>query len=293
MRSVENFDCQYNIVGASYVGNPMNNTVMFITKKIEQELSKLNGVSQCLVFHESNMSIPIELTDKHCFISCEKPQNRYAEYVNHLHAKRVQEDRKLRYVRTEEGYYIGEDVVIGENAFIEPNCLIGHHVRIGDNATILSNTVIKNAEIGDNFYANENSVIGANGFTMAKDETGNIYRVPTLGKVIIGNNVEIGVLNNVSCGSAGNTIIGDNVKLDALVHIPHDAFFEGNIEVPAGAIFGGFVHVESGVFIGVNSSIRNRIRIGKNAVIGMGAVVTKNVEPDTIVIGNPARPMNG
>ena len=86
--------------------------------------------------------------------------------------------------------------------------------------------ILEDAVIGDNFVACEDSTIGTNGFTMTEDESGNKFRIPTLGKVVIGNNaaVEIYSLTNISCGSAGNTIIEDNVKIDSLVHIGHDAY---------------------------------------------------------------------
>lgn len=283
--------CEYPIVGASYIGKPRDNTAMFIMKKLENQLSSLQTAQQCLVFHEEGMQIPKELKVKHCFVSAKNPQMEYARFIITLNEEREKADRRLKFRLTEQGYYLGENVAIGENAYIEPGCIIGHHVQIGNNAVILANTVIKNATIGDYLYVNQNSAIGVNGFTMAKDEEGNVFRVPTMGRVVIGNHVEIGVLNNISCGSAGDTVLHDFVKLDALVHIPHDMIIEENVEVPAGAIFGGFVHIEPGVFVGVNASIRNRVRIGKDAIIGMGAVVTKSVEPGTVVIGNPAKPM--
>ena len=125
---------------------------------------------------------------------------------------------------------------------------------------------------------------------MAEDESGNKFRIPTLGKVVIGNNVEVNSLTNISCGSAGNTIIEDNAKIDSLVHIGHDAYLGKNVEIPAGAIIGGFVILEEGSYVGINATLRNRIKVGKNAFIGMGAVVTKSVEDDVTVVGNPAKP---
>jgi UDP-3-O-[3-hydroxymyristoyl] glucosamine N-acyltransferase LpxD len=283
--------CKYPIVSASYIGNPRDNTVMFVMKKIESQISKLASVNQCLVFHEDSIIVPDELQEKHCFISSSNPQMEYARFVIQLKEENEKNNRKLKYTLTDGGFYLGEDVSIGENAYIEPGCIIGHHVQIGKNAVILANTVIKNATIGDYFYANENSAIGVNGFTMAKDEEGNLFRIPTIGRVIIGNHVEIGALNNVSCGSAGDTILHDYVKLDSLVYIPHDMIIEENVEIASGAVFGGFGYIESGVFVGFNSIVKNRIRIGKDAIIGMGAVVTKSVEPGSVVIGNPAKPM--
>lgn len=284
-------DCKFPIVGASYIGNPRDNTVMFVMKRIESQISKLASANQCLVFHEDSIIVPDELQEKHYFISSSNPQMEYARFVIQLNEENEKNNRKLKYTLTDGGFYLGEDVSIGENAYIEPGCIIGHHVQIGKNAVILANTVVKNATIGDYFYANENSAIGVNGFTMTKDEEGNLFRIPTIGRVIIGNHVEIGALNNVSCGSAGDTILRDYVKLDSLVHISHDMIIEENVEVISGTIFGGFDHIESEVFVGLNSSVKNRIRIGKNSIVGMGSVVYKDVPDEIVVLGNPARPI--
>ena len=132
--------------------------------------------------------------------------------------------------------------------------------------------------------------VGANGFTMANDENGNKIRIYSLGKVVIGNNVEIGAHDNVSRGSGGDTVIEDNVKIDALIHIGHDAHLHKNVEITAGAVVGGFVDAQEGAYIGINSVIRNRVTLGAQSFIGMGATVTKSVPAGITVVGNPAKP---
>ena len=67
-----------------------------------------------------------------------------------------------------------------------------------------------------------------------------------------------------------------------------DAVLHKNVEVTAGVIVGGFDEIGEGAFIGLNAILRNRIKIGSNVIIGMGAVVTKSVEDNLTVIGNPA-----
>jgi UDP-3-O-[3-hydroxymyristoyl] glucosamine N-acyltransferase LpxD len=290
---VKSMDKEYKIVSASYAGKPISNTAMYISKKVERLLTNLYEVENCLVFCEESIDIPSELSCKHNFIKTPNPQLEYAKFVKEL-ALELEEKRKIRkYTLNPNGYYVGENVRIGSNALIEPFCFIDHDVVIGDNARIFSGAKIRNAIIGDNFIANENSTIGTYGFTMANDENGNKVRIPTLGKVIIGDNVEIGMLANISVGSAGNTTIGDFVKVDAFVHIAHDVTLENNVEIPAGAIIGGFDTLKQNVFIGINSTLRNRITIGENSIVGMGSVVTKNVPDNTTVLGNPARQYEG
>lgn len=282
-------DLEDSVQSVSYIGRPRSKTAVYITKKVEHLLINLVGVENCLVFCESTIEVPQELLSSHRFIMTNTPQLEYAKFVEEIAKANETRTRTRKYKLTQEGYYIGENVHIGNNAWIEPSCLIGHDVIIGDNCRVLSGVRIKNAIIGDNFIANENSVIGSYGFTMTNDEHENKIRIPTLGKVIIGDDVEVGALVNVSCGSGGDTTISDNTKIDALCHIAHDDSLQKNVELPAGTIIGGFTTIGENAFIGINSSIRNRVTIGESAIIGMGSVVTKNVPKGTIVVGNPAK----
>lgn len=277
------------ITGVSYAGKPLDNTAMYITKKVEHLVKNLDGVVGCKVFVEDTVCVPDELRRGNEFVFTQTPQRDYALFVQQMDKERASINRSRKYTKTEGGYTIGENVSIGKGSFIEPNAFIDHDVIIGSNAYIKSGAIIRNAIIGDNIIISENCTIGSDGFTMAEDELGNKIRIPTLGRVIIKNNVEISALSNISCGSAGNTIIGDNVKIDSLVHIGHDVYLGRNVEITAGVIVAGFVVIEDGAYVGINATIRNRRDIGRNAFIGMGAVVTKNVESDVTVVGNPAK----
>lgn len=289
--NVKDINDHYNfiITGASYAGNPRPNTVMFIGKKVSRLLDNLYNVQNCLVYIDNSIDVPNDLETHNCFIKTPTPQLDYALFTNALNDAKVAHEKTLKYVLTASGYYLSETAQIGKNTYIEPGVVIGHDVIIGDNATILSGAVIKNACIGNNVIINENALIGTNGFTMTSDCDGNKIRIPTLGKVFIGDFVEIGAQDNISCGSGGNTIISDYVKIDALVHIGHDAILEKNVEITAGCIIGGFCHLKENSFIGINASIRNRITISKDSTIGMGAAVLKSVvDNGTIFAGNPA-----
>lgn len=311
------------ITGTSYIGRPRSNTAMFITKKVERLLPALNDVTECLVFAEEGINITSELAQRHAFSFSQKPQLEYARFATIFAEERAKQEQKLKFKLITDcgsvsdcgcdcgsdsdcssnsdgdrscdcvlgsGYYLCEDSEIGSGCYIEPGCVIGPDVKIGKNARILAGAVIKRSTIGDNVLINEQAVIGANGFTMAEDEDGNKFRIPTLGRVIIGNNVEIGVHNNISCGSGGNTVLEDNVKLDALVHIGHDVHLHKNVEITAGSTISGFVEAGDKVYIGPGSAFKNRISLGAEAFIGVGSCVMKSVEAQSMVAGNPARP---
>lgn len=282
----------FDIIGMSYIGAPRSNTAMFITKKVGHLLSALEAVSECLIFAEEGIIVPGYLEKAHAFLYSTKPQLSYARFAMQFAEERYKEEKELQFSLKPEGYYVSSDVDIPSDAYIEPGCVIGPDVTIGRNAQILAGAVIRRATIGDDFIANEYAIIGANGFTMVEDEDGNKTRIPTLGRVVIGNNVEIGSQNNVSCGSGGDTVLEDNVKLDSLIHIGHDVHLHRNVEVTAGVTFGGFVDAGEGAYIGVGSVLRNRINLGDHSFIGMGSNVTKSVEAGMVVAGNPAKPFN-
>ena len=284
-----NPEFDFFITGTSYAGEPKNNTAMFVTKKVQHLLQNLKEREHCLVFVETGADIPEVVTKRNLVVFSDNPQLAYARFAEKLQNLRDEEERKYSYYLTDEGYYISENATVGENAQIGPGCVIGHGVVIGDNAYICAGCKIKHAIIGDNFFCNENAVIGSYSFTMATDENGNKYRIPALGYVRIGNYVEIGANTNIACGTCGDTIIEDYVKLDALIHIGHDSHLMKNVEITAGVTMSGFVDVGEGAYFGVGSVIRNRKSIGAHTTIGMGSIVTKSIEEGITVAGNPAR----
>lgn len=280
-----------DIVGVSYIGEPVSHTAMYVTKKAGGLLENLEKAEHCLVFCDASITLPDKIQKKHLIIKSVNPQLDYVRYVEALVKAREKQQKNRKYSITEYGCHFGENVMIGKNAVIEPLCLIDHDVVIGDNAKIRTGCKIRNAVIGDYFTANENAVIGSSGFTITHDEEGNLLRIPNLGKVVIGDHVEVGALADLSVGTAGNTVIGDFVKIDACVHIAHDVKIKNNVELTSGTMLGGFVTIENDVFVGVNASLRNRIVIGEHSVIGMGSVVTKQIAPYSTVVGNPAGPL--
>ncbi len=283
-------DHSFMIKGVSYVGRPKSNTAMFVTKKVEHLVTMLQSVNECLVFAEDGIEVSESLMTTHCFVFSDSPQAEYAKFTESLYKDEEKNNSQYEYVNKGNGIFISTTASIGHNSVIEPNVVIGPGVIIGDNARLCSGAVIKNAIIGDNVIINDNATIGANGFTMAVDEQGNKIRIFSLGKVVIGNNVEVGAHDNISRGSGGDTVLEDYVKIDAHVHIGHDVHLHKNVEITAGVVVGGFVEAMENCYIGINSVIRNRIVLGKGSFIGMGATVTKSVDDDITVVGNPAKP---
>lgn len=146
-------------------------------------------------------------------------------------------------------------------------------------------------EIGENVRIGPNCSIGFEGFGYEGDEYGDYHRFPHIGKVIIGDNVEIGANTCIDRGALEDTVIGEGTKIDNLVHVAHGVRIGKNCQIVALTCIGGGVVIEDGAYIGIGAGIRNQITIGEGALIGMGAVVVKDVDPGAVVIGNPAKPM--
>ncbi len=181
---------------------------------------------------------------------------------------------------------VAGDVRIGPFTVVGPGVAIGAGSRIG------SNCHIEHAEIGAGVYIANNVTIGGEGFGYEDDpDTGEILAFPHTGRVVIGDRVDIGSSTCIDRGSIGDTFIGEECKIDNLVHIAHNVRLGRRCKVIALAIVGGSATIEDEVWIAPAAAIRDWRRVGARAVVGLGAVVTKDIPPGAVVMGNPAEPM--
>lgn len=181
--------------------------------------------------------------------------------------------------------------VIGKNCNIAVSAVIEDGVIIGDNVTIGANTVIKRGTIiKDNVIIGCNSTIGSEGFQLITLKNAAPLHITHDGRCLISSNVYIGD-NTCVCNSLfeGYTYIGEDVKIDNLVHIAHNIRVEKNAVITAHVAICGSSVVEEGAWIAPNASIINRVIVGKYSKVGMGSVVTKDVEPYSVVYGSPAK----
>jgi UDP-3-O-[3-hydroxymyristoyl] glucosamine N-acyltransferase len=183
-------------------------------------------------------------------------------------------------VKIPSGTYIGHNVVI------EENCSIGNDCEIMHNTVILKNTVI-----GDRVRIGSNCTIGNFGFGYEKNELGDFELIEHLGKVIIKNDVHIHNNTCIDRGVLGTTSIGENVKIDNLVHIAHGVHIERNSMIIAHAMVAGSVKIGEDCWIAPSTSIKNQLTIAKGTLTGIAAVVLKNSEVNDVLIGSPATTM--
>ncbi|TCI90703.1 UDP-3-O-(3-hydroxymyristoyl)glucosamine N-acyltransferase [Tenacibaculum sp. M341] len=184
--------------------------------------------------------------------------------------------------------FIGENVILGDNVVIYPNVSIFDDTSIGNNTIIWSGTVIRErSEIGNNCIFHNNVSIGADGFGYRPSKQG-LIKIPHIGNVVIGNNVEIGANSCVDRGKFSATILGDGCKIDNLVQIGHNSVL-GKFCIMAGnSGLAGSVTLGDGVVIGGSASIKDHTTIHSGATVGAGSGVIADVPAGQTVVGYPA-----
>lgn len=192
---------------------------------------------------------------------------------------------------------VDSSAVIHPNASIHPTVHVGHgciigKCKIGANSIIHANVMINDGvSIGKNVLIYPSCLIGYEGFGHIANEKGILENFPNYGGVVIEDNVEIFPFTNVDRGTIDDTIIRAGTKIDHFCHVGHNVVIGRNCIITAFTVIAGSAKVGDGAWIGIHSAIRDGISIGKKAMIGMGAVVTKDVPDNAIVVGNPAKPL--
>ena len=189
---------------------------------------------------------------------------------------------------------VGDDCVIAEDASIGPLCVIGDGVRIGSGTVLYPGVhVYPGVEIGERCIIHSGAVIGADGFGFVF-ENGRYEKFPQVGRVVIGNDVEIGANSTIDRAALGVTSIGDGTKLDNLVHIAHNCRIGRHVVIAAQTGLAGGTVIEDYAVIGGQVGMGDNVTVKSGAVIGSGAGIlsSKVVRGGGEVWwGTPARPL--
>lgn len=196
------------------------------------------------------------------------------------------------YLSKTDDYIIAENykTQIGDNCIISPlACIAEKNVKIGNNVTIEEFVSIKeNTIIGDNTIIRAGTIIGGEGFEFKRMSNEGILPVKHLGWTVVGNSVEI--QQNTCIDKAiypwDQTLIGDDCKIDNLVHVAHGVKLGKGVFLVAGSLIGGRTVINDDTWIGVGATVSNGLVIGKNSRVNIGAVATKNLEQNSSVTGN-------
>jgi UDP-3-O-[3-hydroxymyristoyl] glucosamine N-acyltransferase len=182
---------------------------------------------------------------------------------------------------------IGSGVVLGEGVVIEANCSIGAACRIGSDSWLHAGVMVYDrCQIGSRAIIHSGAVIGADGFGFARDADGAWVKIPQTGRVVIGDDVEIGANTTIDRGALGDTVIEDGVKLDNLIQIGH------NVRIGRHTAMAGCVGVAGSATIGARCTvggaamILGHLTIPDGTNISSGTMVTKSLARAGTYTGN-------
>lgn len=186
---------------------------------------------------------------------------------------------------------IAEHVKIADNVTIGAGCYIGPEVEIGANTQLWQHVVVYHrCIIGDNCLIHAGTIIGADGFGWA-NEAGKWIKIPQLGRVVIGNRVDIGASTTIDRGALDDTVISDGVIIDNQCQIAHNVFIDEDTAIAGCTVLAGSCRIGKRVLIGGASAINGHISVCDDVQIsGFSMVIKEITEPGVYASGIPAAP---
>jgi len=174
--------------------------------------------------------------------------------------------------------WVGAGASIGNDVVIAANCSIGAGVEIGAGSRLAANVAIyAGCRLGARCLIHSGAVIGADGFGFAREATGAWVKIPQMGRVLIGDDVEIGAGTTIDRGALGDTVIADGVKLDNQIQVAH------NVQIGAHTAMAGCVGIAGSAVIGARCTvgggavILGHLHIADDVNVSAGTLVTKSI----------------
>ncbi|MBR4560698.1 MAG: hypothetical protein IKO23_02130 [Bacteroidales bacterium] len=274
----------YGFIDGVYIDNlaeveRVNETTLDWIKPSKPNKQEIAETSKARVLLVDSSVFPIE---GKTLIVVKSPKVALAETGNHFFVEKVAPGiHPTAIIHPEakigDNCHIGPYTVIGK-ASIGDNCIIDAHVRIYDDVIMGHDCVIK-----------AGAVLGGAGFGYERDEEGNKFRFPQIGQLIMGDYVEVGSNSAIDRGALADTEIGDFTKINNLCHIAHNNKIGKNVTITGCVNISGSNVIEDNVWIAPNASVKGWVHIGEGAVVGMAAVVVKDIPAHETWVGNPAR----
>ncbi len=183
------------------------------------------------------------------------------------------------------GAHIGARTVIGAH------CLIGQESRIGDDGLLYGLVSVRErVRIGHRVIIHHGAVIGSDGFGYVPEQ-GRWLKIPQIGTVDVGDDVEIGANTTIDRARFGKTVIEDGVKLDNLIQIAHNVKVGAHTAMAAQVGIAGSTVVGRNVQVGGQVGMAGHIKVGDGSIIGAKAGLSKDVAPGAFMFGEIAVPM--
>ncbi|MDX1483147.1 MAG: UDP-3-O-(3-hydroxymyristoyl)glucosamine N-acyltransferase [Alphaproteobacteria bacterium] len=185
------------------------------------------------------------------------------------------------------GAIVGAKAKLGANCRIGANAVVGPGVELGDDCAVGIGASVRYCLAGDRVRLAAGVRIGEDGFGFASDPDGHI-RIPQLGRVIIGNDVDIGANTTIDRGSGPDTVIADGVIIDNLVQIAHNVKVGRNCVIVAQVGISGSTTIGDNVLIGGQAGIVGHVNVGDGAKIAAQSGIISDVPAAATYGGSPA-----
>ncbi len=187
------------------------------------------------------------------------------------------------------GVVVREGVRIGDRSVIYANAYIGQRTRVGQDAILYPNVVVmEDITLGDRVVIHGGTVLGAEGYGYVQHE-GRHIKVPQVGQIVIGDDVEIGALATIDRATIGQTTIGRGTKIGDLVHIAHNCTIGEDVLLLPSVAVSGSVTIGNHAVLAGRAGTSDNITIGEGAMLGGTSVAFKDVAAGASMWGSPAR----
>ncbi len=294
-----------NILTASSIEKARENDISFLDNKSSLSLKNLVKTSKAsALLLPADDSYIVELTQELTlnWILIKDPKIAFAETLEFLYPFEIEKEgihksavigenvKIANGVSIGANVYIGDNTEIGTNTIIHSGVVVYKKVIIGDKNIIHANSVIHSGtELGNECVINANAVIGGEGFGFVPTSKG-WKKMPQVGKVILKNKVEIGSGSTVDRPAVGNTIIGEDTKIDNLVQIGHGVTTGKGCAMAAQVGIAGGAQIGNAVILAGQVGVNNKVKVGDRVIASSKAGIISDIESGKVVSGFPAIP---
>ncbi len=286
------------VVGVGAIQDAVSGQISFLGNKKYTHFLKDTKASAIFVGEDINVE---EYKDKNLIV-VKDPQLAFSKMLVIIDKQRLDKIKPgiSPKATIEPNVVLGKDITIGHNVVVEENTKIGDNTKIlantfvgsdvviGKNCLIYPNVTIREKTIiGDNCIIHPGVVLGGDGFGFAA--TGE--KIPQIGHVELGNNVEIGSNTTIDRAAIGKTSIGNNTKIDNLVMIAHNVQVGENTIIVSQVGIAGSTKIGNRVTLGGQVGVVGHITVGDNVMVGAKSGISGNLENNQIVSGYPIQPL--
>jgi UDP-3-O-[3-hydroxymyristoyl] glucosamine N-acyltransferase len=188
--------------------------------------------------------------------------------------------------RIEPGAVIGANATIGARVWIGANAVVGAGSEVGEDTRVMAAAVLcDGVRVGRRCLIHSGAVIGADGFGIARGHGGAWTKVPQLGSVVLGDDVEVGANTTIDRGAIEDTVIGDGVKLDNQIQVGHNVVIGSHTAIAGLTGISGSTHIGARCIIGGDVGIAGHLRVADDVVITGGAKITHSIRAAGVIGG--------